>query len=177
MKTGIRLTKGIDSKVWTALANKVGYGPEDWGVVAAVAREVGLRGESVIRWQKLSKTSYPVHQKSSLCKVAKVLGVEVPKKVEVTNRPWGSRRGKKAPATKTERLHERGILIDTKDIKNVTSPRFWQGFDLTVETAAMIQNRIEDAMLESIELRKKQVIAELKARMTSLGITTKELND
>lgn len=173
MATQVQLSKGVTNEVWNELAKKSGHtDPEEQGVIASIATLMDVRKAAVSRWRDLKDSSYPVHRKSTLCKIAKVLGVEAPVTVEVEDKPPVFRMRK---GFFSKENSKQTASHNPEVVKNMTSPRFWQDFDLTVETAAMIQNKIEDAMLRSIQLRKKQVIAELKNRMVTLGLTANDL--
>jgi hypothetical protein len=193
MNEAVNLSNGINGEIWKALAAKAGFTPLQPGVVTAVAKQVAMREPTVNQWFKLRNTDFPVHARSSLCVVALALGVEVPARVNVRNRPWGSNRKENK---KPNQLHEPATLVtatpkrgrpraeDFKSqpvpmqaptarrgrkmaltIENVKKPAFWMNLDMNLSDI----KEAEAAMLTAAQTTHRQAIMVLDAKIAELA--------
>ena len=156
------LSNGIDRNVWVRLASALGCtDPDSPDTITRIADAVRLRRECVVRWYKLSTTDYPVHRKSSLCRVADIIGAEMPTKIDFKERrPTGykrvvSEKTRQAWRDGQRRRHEANNLVKCDQnmpyFDTIYNPKWW-GYG-TVDFA-----KAKAAMAEGETIQKKRSV-------------------
>lgn len=97
MNEQVDITNGITGAVWNAMAVYAGCKDgNEWGATNRVAELMDVTQTTASNWHSRSETAYPVHRKSTLCKIAKVLGIHSQTPTMFTR--TGNRKGYKLSA-------------------------------------------------------------------------------